>query len=152
VVLVLCGDAPLIPEALLRAVLDRQAASGADCVAVAAEMDDPSGYGRMITAADGSLQAIVEHKDATPAQRQVRLVNSGLYAFDATALFERLQRIRNDNAQGEYYLPDVIRLLVDDGRRVELVVTGDSAAVFGVNTPADLTAAEDLYARRQADD
>jgi UDP-N-acetylglucosamine diphosphorylase/glucosamine-1-phosphate N-acetyltransferase len=148
--IVLCGDAPLVPAVLLAELLDRRRASGAACVAVAAEMDDPTGYGRMIRNASGGLVGIIEHKDASEEQRQVRLVNSGIFAFDRAKLFAALGRIRNDNAQGEYYLTDVVKLLVDDDECVELVTTADVASVFGVNTPADLAAAEAMFlARRQ---
>jgi UDP-N-acetylglucosamine diphosphorylase/glucosamine-1-phosphate N-acetyltransferase len=146
--LVLCGDAPLVPVDLLRQVLQQRQDSGVPCVAVAADMADPSGYGRMLTDASGALSAIVEHKDASDEQRAVTLVNSGIFAFDTAALFHCLQAVRPDNAQGEYYLPDVVKMLVDKGQRVELVTTSDIASVFGVNRPADLAAAETMYLQR----
>ena len=147
-VLVLCGDAPLVPAALLLAVLDRHRREGNRCTAVAGEMADPTGYGRMITDAAGRLRAIVEHRDATPEQHQVRLVNSGIYAFAAADLADCLQRLRPDNSQGEYYLTDVVRLLVDDGLPVGLEVTPDADAVLGINTPEDLARAEAILAAR----
>ncbi|MFW5829663.1 MAG: NTP transferase domain-containing protein [Planctomycetota bacterium] len=143
--LVLCGDAPLVPADLLRRALDRRVETGAPCVAVAAEMTDPSGYGRMITDDSGSLTAIVEHKDANDAQRAVKLVNSGIFAFDSERLFACLEQVRPNNAQGEYYLVDVIAMLVAANERVELVTTDRVANIFGVNTLEDLTAAERMY-------
>jgi tRNA(Ile)-lysidine synthetase-like protein len=147
-VLVLCGDCPLTPPELLRAVLERQRTTGAACVAIAARMPDPTGYGRMVTGADGRLERIVEHKDATPDERRIDLINSGIYAFDRTHLFRLLAGIRPANAQGEYYLTDVIGLLRGEGRAVELVVTDDPAAVLGINTPGDLATATQMHAAR----
>lgn len=148
-VLVLCGDAPLVDDALLRRVLERHRQSGAACTAVAARLPDPTGYGRMLTGADGRLAAIVEHKDATPAQRAIDLVNSGLYCFRRADLFARLRQVRPANAQGEYYLTDVVAMLARDGAGVELVVSEDPGSVLGVNTPADLAAAERVHAARR---
>ena len=145
-VLVLCGDCPLTPPSLLRSVLDRR--SAAPGVAVAARMPDPTGYGRMVVGGDGRLERIVEHKDASAAQRTIDLINSGIYAFERAALFRLLAKITPQNAQGEYYLTDVIALLRGEGAPVELVITEDPAAVLGVNTPADLATAERLLAER----
>lgn len=150
-VVVLCGDAPLVPSALLRALLERHAASGAACTAVAAEMPDPTGYGRMLTDAAGDLVQIVEHKDASAAQRAIRLINSGIYAFRREDLFRCLAAVRPDNSQGEYYLTDVPKLLVAEGARVPMVIAEDPDAVLGVNTPEHLAAAERAYRARDAE-
>ncbi|MBA2480806.1 MAG: NTP transferase domain-containing protein [Planctomycetes bacterium] len=148
VVLVLCGDCPLTPPALLQEVLTKHARTGASCTGVAARMQDPTGYGRMITDAASRLVGIVEHKDASPDQRAIDLVNSGIYAFRRADLFRCLAKVRPQNAQGEYYLTDVVAMLVAEGEPVELVVTDDVASVLGVNTPADLATAERLRAGR----
>ena len=149
-VVVLCGDCPMTPPALLDDLLTRHAAAKAACTGVAARMADPTGYGRMLTDAQGRLVRIVEHKDATPEQRAITLVNSGIYAFDRAHLFRCLKQVKPTNAQGEYYLTDVVAMLVAEGRPVELVTTDDVASVLGVNTPADLAQAERLYAARLA--
>lgn len=149
-VLVLCGDTPLVPVGLLREVLAVQRDRGAACTAVAARLDDPGRYGRMITDPQGRLARIVEWKDADDAQRAVQLINAGIYAFRRDDLFRCLHRVRPDNAQGEYYLTDVIGMLVGEGKPVELVVTTDAAAVMGVNTPQELAEAERLFQRRAA--
>jgi bifunctional UDP-N-acetylglucosamine pyrophosphorylase/glucosamine-1-phosphate N-acetyltransferase len=147
-VLVLCGDCPLTLPALLDEVLERRRATGSPCVGVAARMADPTGYGRMVTDAQGRLERIVEHKDATPEQRAINLINSGIYAFDRADLFRLLKQVKPVNAQGEYYLTDVVGMLRREGRPVELVVTDDPASVLGVNTPADLATATRLLAAR----
>jgi bifunctional UDP-N-acetylglucosamine pyrophosphorylase/glucosamine-1-phosphate N-acetyltransferase len=113
-------------------------------------MEDPSGYGRMITDQQGRLLRIVEHKDATPAERAIQLINSGIYAFNRAQLFRCLKQVKPANSQGEYYLTDVVAMLVGEGHAVELVITDDVASVLGVNTPADLAMAEQLYAQRAA--
>ncbi len=147
-VLVLCGDAPLVDAALLRRVVATHRRTGAACTAVAARMADPTGYGRMITGDDGRLARIVEHKDATPEQRAINLVNSGLYCFRRTDLFERLRQVKPTNAQGEYYLTDVVGMLARDQAGVELEICDDPGSVLGVNTPADLATAARLFAGR----
>jgi len=150
VVVVLCGDCPMTPPALIRALVAKHRATGAACTGVAARMADPTGYGRMVTDANGRLLRIVEHKDADAATRAIDLINSGIYAFDRAHLFRCLAQVKPNNAQGEYYLTDVVGMLAAEGRPVELVVTDDVAAVLGINTPADLAQAERLYAARRA--
>lgn len=147
-VLVLCGDCPLTPPALLADLLRQHAARAAVCTGVAARLPDPTGYGRMLVGPDGRLQRIVEQKDANEAERRIDLINSGIYAFSREHLFRCLAAVTNRNAQGEYYLTDVVGMLAGEGRPVELVITEDPAAVLGVNTPADLARAEELLDRR----
>jgi bifunctional UDP-N-acetylglucosamine pyrophosphorylase/glucosamine-1-phosphate N-acetyltransferase len=147
-VLVLCGDCPLTPATLLATVLDQHRAHGAACTAIAARLSDPGRYGRMISGADGRLERIVEFKDASETERAVNLINSGIYAFDRTALFRCLRNVRPNNAQGEYYLTDVVGMLVAEGRRVDCVVTDDALAVMGINTPLELAEAERQLALR----
>ncbi len=148
-VVVLCGDAPLVDATLLRRLVEHHRRTGVACTAVAARLPDPTGYGRMLTSADGRLAAIVEHKDATPAQRAIDLVNSGLYCFRRADLFARLREVKPANAQGEYYLTDVVAMLARSSG-VELLVSDDAGSVLGVNTPADLATAAAVYARRSA--
>jgi UDP-N-acetylglucosamine diphosphorylase/glucosamine-1-phosphate N-acetyltransferase len=141
-VLVLCGDCPMVPVSLLERVLQKHQSSAAACTAVGARLPDAGRYGRMITDAAGRLARIVEYKDASDSERAVRLINSGIYAFSADELFRSLKRITPNNAQGEYYLTDVVAMLVAQGKLVELVETEDAAAVMGINTPQELATAE----------
>lgn len=149
-VVVLCGDCPLVPAELLGELLATHRREGNACTGVAADMPDPSGYGRMITDTGGQLTGIVEHKDANPEQRAITLINSGIYAFDTDKLFACLHRLRPENSQGEYYLTDVVAMLNGDGERVGLVTTGDIADVLGINRPQDLQQAHELLRERNA--
>ena len=152
-VVVLSGDVPLIGEETLRALV--AASAGGKLALLTIEFDDPTGYGRVIRAADdgevrGEVQAVVEHKDATEAQRAVREIYSGVMAVPARLLKGWLGRLNNDNAQGEYYLTDVVKLAAADGVPVVAHVTTDALQVAGINSPAQLAALERAWQLRQA--
>ncbi|MET3478639.1 bifunctional UDP-N-acetylglucosamine diphosphorylase/glucosamine-1-phosphate N-acetyltransferase GlmU [Variovorax atrisoli] len=152
-VVVLSGDVPLIGEETLRALV--AASAGGKLALLTIEFDDPTGYGRVIRAADngevrGEVQAVVEHKDATEAQRAVREIYSGVMAVPARLLKGWLGRLDNDNAQGEYYLTDVVKLAAADGVPVVAHVTVDALQVAGINSPAQLAALERAWQLRQA--
>jgi len=140
-VLVLAGDAPLLSAAELRKLLELHHAEGAAATVLSFEPDEPGSYGRIVRDADGRLEAIVEARDATPEQLAVREVNSSVYVFDADALWEGLAQLDTDNAQGELYLTDAVRHLVDDERVVAVYRAQDPRVGEGVNTRADLAAA-----------
>ncbi len=147
-VLILFCDTPLLTLKTLEKVVDLRAKDdGPDVVVLGFEAADPGGYGRLIVGADGSLEAIVEAKDATPEQLKVRLCNSGVMAVDGSVLFALLDRIGDDNAKGEYYLTDLVGLARGDGLRCG-VVHGDEAEFLGVNSRADLAAAEDAMQQK----
>ena len=146
-VLVLYGDVPFVRGATMRAMIERlRADDRPEAVVLAFEPDDPLQYGRVIAAGD-RISWMVEHKDADEGQRACRLCNSGLLAARAEALFELLARIGNDNAQGEYYLPDVINVAIADGRICAVIATEDSDEVAGINSRAELAAAEARWQR-----
>ena len=149
-VLVLCGDAPLVGAELLQQVLAQHQASGDAATAVAAHMADPTGYGRMVLDSDGHLQAIVEQRDCSPEQAQISLINSGIFAFERDVLFTLLQRLRPENAQGEYYLTDVVKMLVSEGAAVGLVIHNEPSELLGINTPEHLAEAEAYLVSRGA--
>jgi bifunctional UDP-N-acetylglucosamine pyrophosphorylase / glucosamine-1-phosphate N-acetyltransferase len=140
-VLVLAGDAPLLAAADLRRLLEVHRAEGAAATVLSFEPDDPGSYGRVIRDEAGRLRAIVEARDATPEQLAVREVNSSVYAFDALGLWEGLAHLDTDNVQGELYLTDAVRHLVDDGRPVAVYRAENPRVGEGVNTRADLAAA-----------
>jgi bifunctional UDP-N-acetylglucosamine pyrophosphorylase/glucosamine-1-phosphate N-acetyltransferase len=137
-VLVTYGDVPLLETAALRDVLAGHARSGAAVTVVTSVVDDPTGYGRVLRDADGSVAGIVEHKDADEGQRSVREINSGIYAFDADLLRSALDRVTRDNTQGEMYLTDVVAVARADGRLVAGHVLADVWQTEGVNDRAQL--------------
>lgn len=148
VVVVLSGDVPLIQADTLRALI---AASGGDKLALLTiAFDDPTGYGRIVRDPAGMVRAIVEQKDANEEQRRIREVYSGILAAPAKQLKAWLTRLDNRNAQGEYYLTDVVKLAVADGVSVVALPTDDAAQVAGVNSPLQLAELERAYQLRIA--
>lgn len=142
-VLILYGDVPFVRPETMRAMLDRLHADDAPAVVVLGfEPDDPLQYGRVITAPDGRIAKMVEYKDASEEERACRLCNSGLMAARAADLFALLARVGNDNAQGEYYLVDVVNIANADGRHCAVISTDAPGEVAGINSRAELAAAE----------
>ena len=147
-VLVLYGDVPLIRAATLSPLVER-AAHGALAVLTAA-LDEPHGYGRMLRDSDGRLVGIIEQKDATAAQLEIREVNTGFVAAPAARLRSWLGQLDNVNAQGEYYLTDVVALAAAEGGPVETASATDPCEILGVNDRAQLSALERVYQGNQA--
>jgi bifunctional UDP-N-acetylglucosamine pyrophosphorylase/glucosamine-1-phosphate N-acetyltransferase len=139
-VLVLAGDAPLLRGETLRALLEAHRENTAAATVLTSRREDPGDYGRIIRAEDGSVRAIVEAADADDQQRAIEEVNSSIYVFDAAKLWPALERIDPANAQGELYLTDAVRLLVEDGSRV-VAHEADAEEASGVNTRVELAAA-----------
>lgn len=131
-VLVLPGDMPLLTEATLRRLLDRHRESGAAATLLTAELDDPTGYGRVVRES-GRPVGIVEHRDANPAQRAIREVGTSTYCFDSRRLWPALAELTPQNEQGEYYLTDVIAILRRQGHAIDAVLAEDPLEGFGVN-------------------
>jgi bifunctional UDP-N-acetylglucosamine pyrophosphorylase/glucosamine-1-phosphate N-acetyltransferase len=147
VVVVLSGDVPLTQVDTLQALI--ALSDGQQLALLTLDMADPTGYGRIVR--EGTqVQAIVEHKDATEAQRQINEVYSGIMAVPAKLLKSWLGRINNQNAQGEYYLTDVVKLAVTDGVRVVAHKISDPVQVAGVNSPVQLAELERAHQLRQA--
>jgi len=140
--LVLCGDTPNLDGATLLALRDAHAASGAALTVVTFVVVDPTGYGRMISRDDGSLTGIVEHRDATDAQRAIREVNAGVYLGGRDRVFEALGQVEASNAQGEIYLTDIVALLAQGGHRVASFRLDDPERVAGINTRVQLATLE----------
>lgn len=137
-VVILNGDAPFMTAETIKNSLEQHAKSGCAATVISARVDDPHGYGRIVRDTDGSLKAIVEHKDADEETLKIDEVNSGGYWFDCQKLLSVLDRIKSDNAAGEYYLPDAIELLLKDGQKVGAYTAECSDAVLGANDPAQL--------------
>ena len=144
-VLVLYGDVPLITAHSLQRLLD---APGRLAV-LAADLPDPTGYGRILRDPEGRVAAIVEQKDADEDQRRIRLVNTGVIAADSTALKRWLEHLGNDNAQGEYYLTDVFAAAADEYAAAEIVVVADPLETEGANDPWQLARLERAFQLRQ---
>lgn len=156
ITLVLNGDVPLIREATLRALVD--ACAGSKLALLTVDLANPFGYGRIVRTPEagdaeaiGAVQAIVEEKDATPLQRQITEIYTGILAAPTRQLKAWLARLTNDNAQKEYYLTDVVAHAVADGTEVCTVLAKDETEVAGVNSPAQLADLERRLQRRHAD-
>ena len=140
-VLVLSGDTPLLTPALLRELVHVHRREGATATVLSFEPEEAGSYGRVIRDGNGGLRAIVEARDASPEELEVREVNSSIYVFRGEALWPVLERLSPQNAQGELYLTDSVALLVEDGGRVAVHKGGDPVETEGVNTRAELAAA-----------
>lgn len=136
-VVLLSGDVPLLRPSTVAALLDAHENGGAAATVVTARVDSPDGYGRIVRE-QGSVAAIVEHKDATPEQRAIDEINSGIYAFDLAPLFDALHGIGTANAQGEYYLPDLVKIYRARGLKVETFVVDDAREILGANSRKEL--------------
>ncbi len=150
-VVVLNGDVPLISPDTIAALAGVQRDSGAAATILTAVLDDPTGYGRVVRAADGSVEKVVETKrpeDATAEELQIHEINSGIYAFSGSALLPALARVGNNNAQGEYYLPDVLPLIRSQGHIVTALVLEDQDETLGVNDRVQLSAVRAIAQRR----
>jgi bifunctional UDP-N-acetylglucosamine pyrophosphorylase / glucosamine-1-phosphate N-acetyltransferase len=143
-VLVLNGDAPLLTEEVLRNLLSVHETEGNAATILTADMPDPTGYGRMIRASDGSVSAIVEDKDTDDAQRGITEINVGMYAFDGALLGSALKQVTTDNANGEEYLTDVVTILRDAGHRVGGALDRGWTGPLGVNDRVQLAEARRL--------
>ncbi|MGH9374287.1 MAG: bifunctional UDP-N-acetylglucosamine diphosphorylase/glucosamine-1-phosphate N-acetyltransferase GlmU [Vicinamibacterales bacterium] len=133
----LSGDVPLLRPETLQALVRHHEETGAAATVLTASVDDPHGYGR-IERSDGRITAIVEHRDASDDQLRIREINSGVYAFDLGPLFDALRQIGSANAQGEYYLPDLIGIYRDRGLTVDTVTLDGPREIMGVNSRKEL--------------
>jgi bifunctional UDP-N-acetylglucosamine pyrophosphorylase/glucosamine-1-phosphate N-acetyltransferase len=150
-VVVLSGDVPLITGEAIAALAQAHAAEGVPATMATMVLDEPGAYGRVVRDADDHVVRVVEAKnegDATPAELAIREVNTGIYAFAGGPLADALERITPDNAQGEYYLPDVLPILRNDGGAVAAHVVDDPALTLGVNDRNDLATVRALAQRR----
>jgi UDP-N-acetylglucosamine pyrophosphorylase len=147
-VLVLSGDVPLLTYATARRLIDEHHSTGAAATVLTAILDDPTGYGRILRNEAGDVNGIVEQKDATPEEREIREVNTGIYVFDRSHLFGGLVHITPHNAQREYYLTDVFHYFREQDLLVRAVAAADPTEVRGVNTYDQLEEARAVLAVR----
>jgi len=142
-VLVLSGDVPLLTKETLARLIAEHQRHRVVATILTAEAENPSGYGRILLQPDGSVQRIVEHKDASEAEKAVKEINSGIYVFDKVELFDALRHLERHNVQNEYYLTDVFESFWQKGRKVRAVKASNYNEVRGVNTPEELREAQE---------
>ncbi|WP_164670621.1 bifunctional UDP-N-acetylglucosamine diphosphorylase/glucosamine-1-phosphate N-acetyltransferase GlmU [Virgibacillus doumboii] len=146
--IVVCGDTPLITSETYKKLFEHHEQVGAKATILTTKAPNPTGYGRVIRNEKNEVERIVEHKDATDEELLVNEINTGTYCFDNRALFEALQQVSNDNAQGEYYLPDVIEILRNQNEKVSASLTPDFEETLGVNDRVALAQAEMTMKKR----
>lgn len=146
---VLAGDTPLLEAATLRKLLEYHQEQGAEATVLSAVLPEPYGYGRIIRQADGGLERIVEEKDASPEEKQVAEINTGMYCFKASSVFAALSRINTSNAQGEYYLTDVLPILKNEGHEVAVLAVDEINQIHGINDRVQLAGAEQLIRQKK---
>ena len=149
-VLILSGDVPLLTKESTEEFLYHHRETGAIASVLTAEFADPTGYGRVVRNNDGSVEKIVEQKDATEAERAIREINSGVYVFHRPELFEALAHVKNNNVQREYYLPDVLGYFRQRGLRVSALPASHPDEIRGVNTLDQLNEVADALRNRSA--
>jgi len=145
-VLILFGDSPLIRSETLKQMIEAYQ-NGADVVVLGFMPTDARRYGRLIMGKDG-LDRIVEYKDATDEERAVRLCNSGVMCVNGEEILSLLKQVKNENASGEYYLPDIVAIARQKGLKCDVVI-GDVEELHGINTPTELETAQEIFMRRQ---
>src|SRR5690625_664012 len=142
--IVVCGDTPLITSETFNQLFEHHEKSGSKATVLTTNLNNPSGYGRIIRNKDGEVEKIVEHKDANDEEKAVKEINTGTYCFDNEALFAALKNVNNDNAQQEYYLPDVIEILKENNEKVTAFITDNDEETIGINNRVALSHAENI--------
>ena len=149
-VVVLYGDCPLLSRATLEELIDREAESHAAATLIATRLQNPTGYGRLVFDEKGALKAIVEEKAATPEQRAIQLINSGIYCFRADLLWKHITEIRLNETAHEYYLTDMAEILNRAGHSVDVMEVANSEELLGINTRVELAAVDKIFRERKA--
>ena len=141
-VVVVCGDTPLMRANTLHGLIDRHRTQQSDLTLVATTLTEPFGYGRIVSDAEGNAIRIIEESDASESEKTIRIVNTGTYCINMAFLKKALAGLKNDNAQGEFYLTDVVELAYGDGKPAGLLEINDTIQVIGVNTREELARVE----------
>jgi bifunctional UDP-N-acetylglucosamine pyrophosphorylase/glucosamine-1-phosphate N-acetyltransferase len=143
-VVVLCGDTPLIRATTVRKLIDAHKAGKSDLTLITTRLARPTGYGRIVLDTQGNVMRIVEESDASESEKRIDLVNTGIYCIHLPFLQKALDALNNDNAQGEFYLTDVVQRAYENGQSALMLEMNHSTEVMGVNTRAELAEAERL--------
>jgi bifunctional UDP-N-acetylglucosamine pyrophosphorylase/glucosamine-1-phosphate N-acetyltransferase len=149
--LILAGDAPLVRPETIQEFVQFHRNGHFKASVLTAEVPNPTGYGRIVRGGDGQLERIVEHRDASAEVLKIAEINSSIYVFQAPALFEALTKVRNQNAQSEYYLTDVIGILGGQGQRIGAYKAADSKEILGINTRQELADVDRVMRRRKCE-
>lgn len=149
--LVICGDTPLIRPETIKCLIDTHIKTGSSATLLTVNLEDPTGYGRIVRESDGSVSAIVEELEAAPYEKAITEINVGTYCFKAADLFDALEDVKPDNSKGEFFLTDTIAIFNERGKRVSAVVTDDFNETIGVNTRNDLAEATRIMKNRILD-
>ncbi|MCF7912634.1 MAG: NTP transferase domain-containing protein [Candidatus Cloacimonetes bacterium] len=138
VVFILYGDVPLLTSATLKKMYAIHLAENSACTVLTAVMEDPLQYGRIVRDANGAFEKIVEHKDATEVEREIKEINTGIYCYNSQDLLESVSQLKNNNSQNEYYLTDTLEILAKQGRHISTLILADNVEATGVNSPEQL--------------
>jgi bifunctional UDP-N-acetylglucosamine pyrophosphorylase/glucosamine-1-phosphate N-acetyltransferase len=144
----LSGDVPLLTAKTLKTLVDRHHSTNASATILTAVVEEPDGYGRIVRSGE-QIARIVEHRDASAAERGIREINAGIYAFALDGLFDAVRGVAAHNAQGEYYLPDLVGILAKKGRRVETLTVEDGREILGINSLMELEDVSRIVRRRR---
>jgi bifunctional UDP-N-acetylglucosamine pyrophosphorylase/glucosamine-1-phosphate N-acetyltransferase len=147
-VLILYGDTPLISAKTIKESIDYLVREKLHAVVISADVEDPTGYGRIVRDEKGDFRKIVEHRDADESERAIREINSGMYVFSSAPLAEVLDLLKNDNDQGEYYLTDTLEIMLSKGYRIGVFKAEDSDEVLGANDQAQLAQVAAILSKR----
>ena len=147
-VLITYGDMPLFREETFKGMIEMHDKTKADCTVLTANIDRHIAFGRIVRDANGKFADVVEQKDCNEEQDKIREYNAGIYIFNSKKLFKYLSELKNDNAQGEYYLTDVPRLMLKDSLKIETYSINDEKEIMGVNTPEDLKEVEEILIKK----
>ncbi|MFQ3544058.1 bifunctional UDP-N-acetylglucosamine diphosphorylase/glucosamine-1-phosphate N-acetyltransferase GlmU [Halobacillus rhizosphaerae] len=146
--LVITGDTPLITSETLEQCFQFQQESGAAATVLTMKLEDPAGYGRIVRNDQEEVERIVEHKDASDDELEIKEVNTGIFCFDNQSLFAALNQVSDNNSQGEYYLPDVIEILKSEGKKISAIGVQSAEEGFGINDRTQLARAEKILQQR----
>lgn len=151
IVLILCGDVPLLKPATVQSLLNRHMATDASVTVLTTVLPDPAGYGRIVKGPGGEVLRIVEERDASAEEKKIKEINTGIYCVESPFLFKALKKINNSNAQKEYYLTDIVAAACQNNRRVSTLVAGDAREVMGINSLDELQMAHFYMEKMRSD-